>query len=68
MPNQKAIISPVTGNLIPKFPGWHTLPQQPIMWIQADSRVETDIDVNGVGRVRVRPGNNVNIDEVRYGY
>lgn len=64
--NLEAKITPQTQ--IPKYPSWYTLPQQPVSWIQADGRTDTDIDVNGVGRVRVRPGYNVNIDEIRYGY
>lgn len=50
-----------------KFPAWQILPDQPISYIYADHRVETDIDVNGVGRVRVKPGYNVNVEDIRYG-
>lgn len=53
---------------LPKWPTWFTLPQPNITDIQADHRVETDIDANGVGRVRVKPGYNVNIEEIRYEY
>lgn len=53
---------------LPKYPTWFTLPQPNILDIQADHRVETDIDANGVGRVRVKPGYNANVEEVRYTY
>lgn len=53
---------------LPKHPTWYTLPQQPITYIYADHRIETDIDVNGVGRVRVKPGYNINVEEIRYDY
>lgn len=58
---------PVSQQL-PKWPTWFTLPQPNIIDIQADHRVETDIDANGVGRVRVKQGYNVNISEIRYEY
>lgn len=62
-------IGPVAPVLqIAKYPAWTTLPQSPIYDIQADHRVETDIDATGVGRVRVKPGYNVNVDEIRYVY
>jgi hypothetical protein len=65
--NQTASIPPV-NQTVAKYPAWTVLPQQPVTWIHADHRVEIDIDVNGVGRVRVKPGYNVNIGEIRYGY
>jgi len=68
--NQKITIRPhdTTQALIAKYPAWTVLPQANIQWIQADHRIETDVDALGVGRVRVKPGYNVNIDEIRYGY
>lgn len=66
MPKQKGTISQSTQ--VAKFPAWTTLPKQPILNIEADYRVNTDIDVNGVGRVQVKPGYNVNIEEIRYEY
>lgn len=53
---------------LPKWPNWYTLPQPNILDIQADYRVETDINANGVGRVRVKPGYNVNVEDIRYEY
>jgi hypothetical protein len=53
---------------IAKSPTWTTLPQPNIQEIQTDYRLETNIDPNGVGQVRVRPGYNVNVDEIRYRY
>lgn len=58
----------VPPQVISKFPTWTVLPEQPVSFIHADHRVETDIDATGLGRVRVRPGYNANIDEIRYGY
>ena len=66
MPKQLGKILPSTQ--LPKWPTWYTLPNQPVSFIHADHRIETDIDVNGVGRVRVKPGYNINVDEIRYGY
>lgn len=51
---------------IPRFPNWYTLPHPNVTNIEADHRIETDIDANGVGRIRVKPGYNVNVEEVRY--
>ena len=65
--NQTATIAARTQQ-IAKYPNWTTLPQQPITFIQGDHRIETDIDINGVGRVRVKPGYDINIDEIRYGF
>lgn len=59
-----ALISKATQ--LPKFPNWYVIPQQPVLEIQADYRVETDIDVNDVGRVRVKPGYNINVEDIRY--
>jgi hypothetical protein len=56
------------GTPISKYPTWTVLPQQPISYIHADHRIETDVDALGVGRVRVKPGYDVNIEEIRYGY
>jgi 4-hydroxy-3-methylbut-2-en-1-yl diphosphate synthase IspG/GcpE len=53
---------------ISKSPTWTTLPQPNIQDIQADHRIETNIDATGVGQVRVKPGYNVNFDEIRYRY
>lgn len=63
--NQQVKIIP--PQVIAKYPAWTVLPEQPINYIYADHRVETEIDATGVGRVRVKPGYNANIDEIRYG-
>lgn len=68
MPKNQVAIIPAGSQAIAKFPNWTTLPVQPVTFIQADHRIETDIDVNGVGRVRVKPGYNINIGEIRYGF
>lgn len=64
-------LTPQVGNAanqIAKYPAWTTLPEVPLSYIHADHRIETDIDVNGVGRIRVKPGYNVSgLDEIRYG-
>lgn len=65
--NKKSSLLPTT-NSIPKYPNWLTLAEPNIQFIYADHRVETDIDANGVGRVRVKPGYNANVEEIRYGY
>lgn len=67
MPRNLTGVVPKSTQL-PAYPNWYTLPQRPVTWIQADHRVETEIDINDVGRVRVKPGYSVNIDEIRYGY
>lgn len=51
---------------LPKYPNWYTLPQPNIKNIEADYRIESEIDANGVGRIRVKPGYNINVDEIRY--
>jgi hypothetical protein len=53
---------------VAKAPNWTTLPHRPITEIQSDHRINAEIDVNGVGRVQVKPGYNINIDEIRYSY
>lgn len=57
--------APVT---IAKWPSWTVLPRSNITVIHADHRVNTDIDANGVGRVQVKPGYNVNVEDIRYEY
>jgi hypothetical protein len=64
--NQEARIIP--GTAIAKYPAWTVLPQQPVTFIYADYRIDTDIDVNDIGRIRVKPGYNINVSEIRYGY
>lgn len=68
MPPKSTKASIQQNQQLPKWPTWYILPQPNILDIQADYRVETDIDANGVGRVRVKPGYNVNISEIRYEY
>jgi hypothetical protein len=68
MPKNQTAVIPALTQQFAKYPAWTVLPQQPVTDIQADHRVETDIDVNGVGRVRVKPGYNINIGEIRYKY
>jgi hypothetical protein len=67
--NLQGVIAAISTTQIAKYPNWTTLPQRPITWIQADHRIETDIDEStGIGRVRVKPGYNINIADIRYGY
>lgn len=57
------------GVQIAKWPAWTTLPGTPVQWIDADvSCVEAEIDINDVGRVRIKPGCSVNVADIRYGY
>lgn len=60
----KAVVTKSTQ--IAKYPAWYVLPHPNVKYIEADYRIETDIDANGVGRVRVKPGYNINVDEIRY--
>jgi hypothetical protein len=64
---QRATYS-MPSQTIAKAPNWTTLPKPNITYIYADHRVNTDIDANGVGRVQVKPGYNVNVEDIRYDY
>lgn len=67
MARQRATV--VAGTTIAQSPNWTTLPNSPVTDIQADHRIETDIDVNGIGRVRMRPGYpSAAMSEIRYSY
>lgn len=68
MPKNQVAIIPAGTQQIAKYPNWTTLPQQPVTHIEADHRIDTDIDVNGVGRVRVKSGYNINVADIRYNY
>jgi hypothetical protein len=62
----KATIAPPTA--IAKYPNWTTLNNgAPVYNVEAPPTVEVDVnDQTGVARVRVLPGYNANISEIRY--
>ena len=66
MPETRISPHDTTKPQIAKYPNWTVLPVANIKSITADHRIDTDIDVNGVGRIRVKPGYNANVDDVRY--
>lgn len=69
MPKQKVTISQTTGaGQIAKAPNWTILPNAPVTDIRCDYRCNCEIDVNGIGRVQVKPGYSVNISDIDYTY
>lgn len=56
----------IVSTAISKYPTWTTLNNgQPVVSVEAPPKVELDIDVNNVARVRVLPGYDANIGELR---